>query len=99
MLFDLFKKKKKVPMPWAKFYTDDELKIEIPDISIYEQLKNTAEKYSDYHAYEYLGKKVKYKKFIKQIDRVSISFKKLGIKKGDIINICLLNICKSIISY
>ena len=31
---DLFKKKKKIPMPWAKFYREEELNFKIPDISI-----------------------------------------------------------------
>ena len=29
---DLFKKKKKIPMPWAKFYREEELNFKIPDI-------------------------------------------------------------------
>ena len=88
---DLFKKKKRVPMPWAKYYTDDEIKIKIPDISMYDQIKASCDKYNNHIAYEYMGKKVKYKKFIKQIDRTSVALKKLGIKKGDIVNICLPN--------
>jgi len=85
------KKKKKIPAPWAKYYTDDEMDIKIPDISMYEQLKRSCLKYSDRIAYEYMGNKVKYKKYLKKIDRASIAFKKLGVKKGDIVNICLPN--------
>ena len=96
MIFDFLKpllkpKKKKLAAPWAKYYTDDEMNIKIPNITMYEQLKNSCEKYSDYIAYEYMGKKVKYKNYIKKINRTSIAFKKLGVKKGDIVNICLPN--------
>ena len=85
------KKKKKLSAPWAKYYTDDEMNIKIPDISMYEQLKQSCIKYSNHIAYEYMGNKVKYKNYIKKIDRASVAFKKLGIKKGDIVNICLPN--------
>ena len=102
MIFDLFnnlfKKKKKIPMPWAKFYREDELNFKIPDISMYEQIKKTAENFSDFNAYEYLGKKVKYKKLMKQVNIASVAFKKIGVKKGDIINICLPNLPEAIIS-
>jgi len=98
IISDLFKKKKKIPMPWAKFYREEELNFKIPDISIYDQIKNSAEKYSDYYAYEYLGKKVKYKKLMKQVNIASVAFKKLGIRKGDIVNICLPNLPEAIIS-
>ena len=58
---------------------------------MYDQVKEACNKFSDYIAYEYMGKKVKYKKYIKQIDRTSIALKKIGVKKGDIVNICLPN--------
>ena len=46
---NIFKqKKKKIPAPWAKYYTDDEMNIEIPDISMYDQLKKSCEKFSDH---------------------------------------------------
>lgn len=103
MIFDFLKpifkaKKKKLSTPWAKYYKDDELDIEIPDISMYEQLKQSCEQYSNYIAYEYMGKKVKYKRYIRQIDRASIAFKKLGVKKGDIVNICLPNFPEALIA-
>ena len=96
MIFDFLKplfikKKKKLSAPWAKYYTDDEMNIKIPDISMYEQLKQSCIKYSNHIAYEYMGNNVKYKNYIKKIDRASVAFKKLGIKKGDIVNICLPN--------
>ncbi len=98
-IFDIFRRRKPIPAPWSKYYTDEELNIKIPNISLYKQVKNTAEKYPNNTVYKYLGKKVKYKKFIKQIDKVAISFKKLNIKKGDVVTICLPNLPEALIAF
>ena len=37
-IFDIFRKRKTIPAPWSKYYTDDELNITIPNISVYKQL-------------------------------------------------------------
>ncbi len=97
-IFDIFGRKKSIPMPWAKYYTDDELNIKIPNISIYEQVRLSSERYPNYIAIKYMGKKITYKKFIQLINRASVSFKKLGIKKGDIVTICLPNMPEALIS-
>lgn len=98
MFFDIFKIKKGLLAPWTKYYSDDEINFSIPNISMYDQIKECCNKFSNYVAYEYYGNKVKYKSFIKNIDRASIAFKKLGVKKGDIITICLPNIPEALIT-
>ncbi len=98
-IIDMFKKKKTIPAPWSKYYTKEEMDIKIPNISLYEQVHRSYEKYPDNIAYEYFGKKVKYKKFIKEIDRAALSFKKLNVSKGDIVTICMPNIPEALISF
>lgn len=99
MLLDFFKKKKKIPAPWKKYYTDDELNIKIKNISLYKQVVESSIKYPNYTAYEYFGKKVKYKKFIKQIDKCSYALKKYNVNKGDIVTICLPNVPEALILF
>jgi len=98
-IFDIFRKRKKIPAPWGKYYTDEELNINIPNISLYNQVLRSSVRYPNNIAYEYFGKKVTYSKFIKQIDRAAISFKKLDIKKGDIVTLCMPNIPEVLISF
>ena len=64
-ILDFFRKKKPVPMPWAKYYTDDELNLKIPNISLYEQVRRSSLRYPERWAIEYLGMHITYKKFIK----------------------------------
>lgn len=98
-IFDIFRKRKEIPTPWSKYYTDEELNIKIPNISLYEQVLRSYKKYPDNIAYQYFNRKVKYKKFIKQIDRAALSFKKLGVKKGDVVTLCMPNIPEVLISF
>lgn len=97
-IFDIFRKKKPIPAPWAKYYTEDELNIKIPNISMYEQVRLSTKKYSNYTAIEYMGHKITYNEFLKKIDKASLSFKTLGVKKGDVITICMPNMPEALIS-
>lgn len=98
-IFDIFRRRKEIPAPWSKYYTDEELNIKIPNISLYEQVLNSSKKYPDNIAYQYFNKKIKYKKFIKQIDRVALSFQKLDVKKGDVVTLCMPNIPEVLIAF
>lgn len=97
-IFDIVRIKKKIPAPWEKFYTKEDLKYKIPNISIYDQVKKSYLKYPDNVAVQYMGRKIKYKKFIKQIDRAAKGFYAMGIRSGDIITILLPNIPECLIS-
>lgn len=98
-IFDIFRKRKEIPKPWSKYYTDEEMDIKIPNISLYKQIKNTASKYPNNFAYRYLGKNVTYKKFIEQIDKAALSFKEMNVKKGDVVTFCMPNIPEVIIGF
>ncbi len=98
-IFDMFRVKKKLKAPWRKYYTDEEFNIKIPDISLYDQVEKSTGKYPDYKAIEYMGKSITYKKFMKLIDKASISLQKMNVKKGDIITICTPNIPEALIIF
>lgn len=91
-IFDIFRRKKEIPAPWKKFYTEGELKFKIPDITMYDQIKMVADKYPYEYAIEYYGKKYTYKKFMNKIDKAATSFSEMGIKKGDIVTLCMPNV-------
>ena len=78
-------------MPWLKHYGDVPANLDYPDYSLYEAIKNTSEKHPDWVAYEFLGRNVDYKSFLKRIDRFALCLYKLGVKKGDSVMICLPN--------
>ena len=97
-IFNIFRRKKPIPAPWSKYYKEEELDIKIPNISMYEQVKRSSIKYPKYKAIEYFNNNITYTKLIKLIDKAANSFKKLGVKKGDIVSICLPNVPEALIA-
>ena len=95
----MFGFKKKVKAPWEKYYTKEELKIEVPDLSIYQIMEESAKKHFNRVALEYMGKNITYKYFLQLVDRCARSFLQMGIKEGDIVTICMPNTPETLISF
>ena len=97
-IFDIFTRKKRINKPWAKYYTKKDLRYKIPDITMYDQIVNSTNNYPNNVAVQYMGRKLNYRNFLKKIDTCAKGFKKLGIKKGDIVTILLPNVPECLIS-
>ena len=91
-IFDIFRTRKKIKTPWNKYYTKEDLNISIPNISMYDQVLASSIRYPDNVAIYYFNRKITYKKLIKKIDETALAFMSKGIKKGDVVTICLPNI-------
>ena len=89
----------RVKIPWKKYYTKEELKFKVEDISIYEMFKRSALNNLSYPAVNYYGRVYSYKDFLKRIDRAALSFSRIGVKKGDIVTICMPNTPEGLISF
>jgi len=85
--------------PWLKFYGDIPKHLDYPDTSMYGAIKASAEKYPDYPAYSFMGKKCPYKNLSHDIDRFADVLSDLGLKKNDVVTICLPNIPQAVISF
>jgi len=89
---------KKTNKPWEKYYKKAEKEITFPDSNLYEVIKECAEKYKYYYAYDYLGTKVTYQEFLNYIDKAAIAFRSLGIRRGDVVTLCLPNVPEALVS-
>ncbi len=91
--------KTKPKSPWAKYYNNGELKIDIPEGSVYDVLKNNSMDYLDGHAINYLGKNITYRDFLRQIDICSRAFRSQGIRPNDVVTLCMPNIPEAMIAF
>ena len=93
-IFDFlrFNKKEELSGPWEKYYSEEDRNYKIPNITMYEQILLSEHKYPNLKAIEYLGRKITYKKLLKNVEKTAIAFKKLGVSKGDIVTVCLPNV-------
>ncbi len=98
-ILSLFGIKSKPKAPWEKYYRNNETKIDIPNTTIYGYLKETAQYHMDAIALEYMGNTITYREFLKQIDTCSRAFRSQGIRKGDVVTICMPNTPEGLISF
>lgn len=94
--FTGFKKKPKAP--WSKYYGDDEMELRIPNCSIYNYFENKILTYQDKVCIDYYGKKIKYSELLDMIDECAKGLSNLGIKKGNVVTICLPNTLEGVVS-
>jgi long-chain acyl-CoA synthetase len=78
-------------MPWIKNYEGYPPKLVYPDRTMYGCIAFSAKTFPDHDAFEYVGRNVKYKVMIREIDRIAACFDNLGINEGDKVIICLPN--------
>lgn len=99
IILSKIKRKIKAYSRWGKYYTKEERKMEIPNITPYEMLSEVAKKHFGLKAYSYFGKSATYAKMMKQIDDIADSFIKLGVKKYDIVTLIMPNTPVAILSF
>ena len=97
-IFNIFTKRKKLDAPWEKYYTKEDLKYKIPNITMYDQIVNSTKEYPYNIAVQYEGRKINYLSFLKKIDTCANGFYDLGIRKGDIVTIMLPNVPEALVS-
>ena len=92
-------KQKLIKMPWAKFYTKEDLKVKVPDTSMYEVLKEAVLIYESRPMINYFGKRFTYREFLNSVDRAALAFRSQGVRRGDIVTICMPNTPEAMISF
>ena len=92
-------KQKLIKTPWAKYYKKEDLKLKVPDISMYEALKEVVLKYETRTAINYFGKKLSYREFLNLIDKAALAFRSQGVRRGDIVTICMPNTPEAMIAF
>ncbi len=92
-------KQMKIKMPWKKFYSKSDLKLEVDDISIYEMLRRSSVDHEASFAINYFGKRITYREFLGLIDKCAVAFRSQGIRRGDVVTICMPNTPEGLISF
>lgn len=88
-----------VNKPWLKFYGEVPASLEYPSYTLYDSIKKITNKYPDYFAHIFMGKKTTYKKFFNEINQCAKSLKNYGIKEGDIVSIIMPNCPQALVMF
>ena len=83
------KKNNKDTRRWINEYDGARANLVYPSGSMVDALMKVSRKYPEYFAYEYFGKKVTYRVFMKQIEDAAKALRNYGVEKGDKVTICM----------
>ena len=75
--------------PWRKYYTDDELNLEVPDMSLTDYITKLNKDRLYLTALNYLNKKITYEELLDNIDKTSKRFQALGVKEEDYVSLAM----------
>lgn len=79
-----------IDKPWLKYYGEDGIVMDIPTgISMYDLIYERNKDNLDKNAISYYGTKITYIKFFREVDKLAIKYRNLGVKEGDIVSICM----------
>lgn len=86
--------------PWLKYYSEDAVITKIPDsASVFENMKNKNKDYFNRIAINYYGNLFTFGQLFQKIDEFASRFKSIGVKKGDIVTICMPSTPETVFSF
>ena len=91
--------KMKYKHPWDKYYDKDKRCIEVPNMSLYEYLRDCSQSHLDEIALNYFNKKMTYRTFLNEINVCARALRSQGIREGDVVTICMPNTPEAVISF
>ena len=88
-----------VKKPWLKIYGDMPEFLDIPDLTMYELLRDVAQKYPDKTALFFMGAKISFEKLMDMIDQCAAAFTACGVKSGDCVLQSMPNVPNALIIF
>ncbi len=98
-LLDFLKFRKKDKSTWNEYYKKNKIQFKVPEGTIYSLIRDQVKDRDGMYAYSYYGHSVTYKEFMRQIDGAAKAFRSQGIRKGDVVTICMPNTPEAVISF
>ena len=95
----LFNNNKVLDFPWGKYYKNVDTQLKILDASFYSYFEQKSLQFSNLYSLDYYGNKIKYNELFKQIDECARGLYDYGVRKGDVVTICLPNTVEGVVSF
>ena len=77
--------------PWKEHMDGVPMHLEYPQGSMFDAVKEIAERYPDNIAFDFMGKSTTYRKLVEQVEACARSLKTLGLRVGDRVTIAMPN--------
>lgn len=80
-----------IDKPWLKYYTNEQIKTDMPKMSAYKYLFEQNKKYLSRTALSYYGRKITFAELFIRIEETAKALKNIGVKENDIVTISMPN--------
>lgn len=80
-----------IDKPWLKYYSQEAIDAPLPECTMYEMVWKNNKDHLDDIALNYYGRKFTYGQLFVEIEKAAKAFSALGVKKGEIVIICMVN--------
>ena len=88
-----------VKTPWKDHMGGVPMHLDYPEGSMYDKIKEIADKYPDYVAFDFMGRSTTYRRMVEQIQACAKSLKTLGLREGDRVTIAMPNCPQAIFMF
>jgi len=88
-----------VKTPWKDHMGGVPMHLDYPEGSMFDKVKEIADKYPDYVAFDFMGKSTTYRRMVEQIQACAKSLKTLGLREGDRVTIAMPNCPQAIFMF
>ena len=85
--------------PWLNNYGDVPPTLDYPKGTMWDRVSEIAEKYSDFIAYDFMGRQTTYKQFAQDVELCARSLKAIGVRENDKVTICMPNCPQTVIMF
>lgn len=91
--------KEKPNAPWSKYYKEGAMELNVPNLSVYNYFENKVIGFEDRNCLDYYGHKLKYNELLNLIDDCAKGLYEYGVRKGDVVTLCLPNTLEGVVSF
>ena len=84
---------------WHKFFPKNKRTVKVPEGSLYDFLEIRNKGNERLTAINYFGNLISYKQLFREIDITAKALKTCGVRKGDVVSICMANTPEAIIAF
>lgn len=88
----------KLTEKYKNFYSEEALKLQVPNKTLYEYITEGTKKYKNVTALNYFDRKISYENLNKNIELAANSYSALGVKKGDVVTLVMPTLPETIYS-
>ena len=85
-----------IDKPWLKYYTAEDLAIQVPKCTIYQNIYNRNKEFPDDVAILYYGNKIRYKVLFSEVEICAKALRQIGIQPGDCVTLCTAGVPEAI---